>query len=103
MIQATARAGTFVRVFEERALRAQFVWCGHKLIEEPCSICLQGTGKGSQGDAMYEVVSLQKHTECAAGARGRLQSPTEEEEPEEGTSPSSLSECFYVCCHFFIF
>uniref|UniRef100_A0A672T547 RAB GTPase activating protein 1 like n=1 Tax=Sinocyclocheilus grahami TaxID=75366 RepID=A0A672T547_SINGR len=52
----------------------------------------QGTGKGSQGDTMYEVVSLQKHTECAAGARGRLQSPTEEEEPEEGTSPSSLSE-----------
>uniref|UniRef100_A0A671P3I9 Rab GTPase-activating protein 1-like n=1 Tax=Sinocyclocheilus anshuiensis TaxID=1608454 RepID=A0A671P3I9_9TELE len=25
--------------------------------------------QGSQGDAMYEVVSLQKHTECAAGAR----------------------------------
>ncbi len=71
-----------------------------------CSICLQGTGKGSQGDAMYDVVSLQKHTECAAGARGRLQSPTEEEEPEEGTSPSSLSECFsvfYVCCHFEFF
>ncbi|KAI2650423.1 Rab GTPase-activating protein 1-like [Labeo rohita] len=63
----------------------------------------QGTGKGSQGDAIYEVVSLQKHTECAAGARGRLQSPTEEEEPEEGTPLSSLSECFsvfYVCCHF---
>ncbi len=54
MIQATERAGTFVRVFEERALRAQYllrarltracdaeatlerasetspVWCGHK-------------------------------------------------------------------------
>ncbi len=36
MIQATARAGTFVRVFEERALRAQCLlrarltraWCG---------------------------------------------------------------------------
>ncbi|XP_016317676.1 rab GTPase-activating protein 1-like [Sinocyclocheilus anshuiensis] len=55
-----------------------------------CSICLQGTGKGSQGDAMYEVVSLQKHTECAAGARGRLQSPTEEEEPEED-SDSEIS------------
>uniref|UniRef100_A0A671P3H0 Rab GTPase-activating protein 1-like n=1 Tax=Sinocyclocheilus anshuiensis TaxID=1608454 RepID=A0A671P3H0_9TELE len=50
----------------------------------------QGTGKGSQGDAMYEVVSLQKHTECAAGARGRLQSPTEEEEPEED-SDSEIS------------
>uniref|UniRef100_A0A8C1M7B6 RAB GTPase activating protein 1-like n=1 Tax=Cyprinus carpio TaxID=7962 RepID=A0A8C1M7B6_CYPCA len=51
----------------------------------------QGTGKGSQGDAMYEVVSLQKHTECAAGARGSLlQSPTEEEEPEED-SDSEIS------------
>ncbi|XP_043079751.1 rab GTPase-activating protein 1-like isoform X2 [Puntigrus tetrazona] len=50
----------------------------------------QGTGKGSQGDVMYEVVSLQKHTECAAGARGRLQSPTEEEEPEED-SDSEIS------------
>ncbi|XP_051549941.1 rab GTPase-activating protein 1-like isoform X3 [Myxocyprinus asiaticus] len=50
----------------------------------------QGTGKGSQGDAMYEVVSLQKHTECAAGTRGRLQSPTEEEEPEED-SDSEIS------------
>ncbi len=36
MIQATARAGTFVRVFKERALRAQYLlharltraWCG---------------------------------------------------------------------------
>ncbi len=26
MIQATARAGTFVRVFEERALRAQYLF-----------------------------------------------------------------------------
>uniref|UniRef100_A0A673JPV9 Rab GTPase-activating protein 1-like n=1 Tax=Sinocyclocheilus rhinocerous TaxID=307959 RepID=A0A673JPV9_9TELE len=50
----------------------------------------QGTGKGNQGDAMYEVVSLQKHTECAAGARGRLQSPTEEEEPGED-SDSEIS------------
>uniref|UniRef100_A0A8C1WN42 RAB GTPase activating protein 1-like n=1 Tax=Cyprinus carpio TaxID=7962 RepID=A0A8C1WN42_CYPCA len=45
----------------------------------------------NQGDAMYEVVSLQKHTECAAGARGSLlQSPTEEEEPEED-SDSEIS------------
>uniref|UniRef100_A0A673JVS5 Rab GTPase-activating protein 1-like n=1 Tax=Sinocyclocheilus rhinocerous TaxID=307959 RepID=A0A673JVS5_9TELE len=46
--------------------------------------------QGNQGDAMYEVVSLQKHTECAAGARGRLQSPTEEEEPGED-SDSEIS------------
>ncbi|XP_026091634.1 rab GTPase-activating protein 1-like isoform X1 [Carassius auratus] len=50
----------------------------------------QGTGKGSQGDVMYEVVSLQKHTECAAGVRGRLQSTTEEEEPDE-ESDSEIS------------
>lgn len=50
----------------------------------------QATGKGSQGDAIFEVVSLQKHTECAAGSRGRLQSPTEEEEPEED-SDSEIS------------
>ncbi|XP_051550889.1 rab GTPase-activating protein 1-like isoform X3 [Myxocyprinus asiaticus] len=51
----------------------------------------QGTGKGSQGDAMYEVVSLQKHTECAAGIRGHLQSPTEEEEPEEDSDSEIYS------------
>ncbi|XP_067271959.1 rab GTPase-activating protein 1-like isoform X6 [Pseudorasbora parva] len=51
----------------------------------------QGTGKGSQGDAMYEVVSLQKHTECASGTRGRQQSPTEEEEPEEDSDSEIYS------------
>ncbi|TRY82892.1 hypothetical protein DNTS_001529 [Danionella cerebrum] len=50
----------------------------------------QGTGKDSQGDAMYEVVSLQKQTECVEGAHGRLRSPTEEEEPEED-SDSEIS------------
>ncbi len=27
MIQATVRAGTFVRVFEDRAVRAQYLFC----------------------------------------------------------------------------
>ena len=47
-------------------------------------VCVQGCEKGSQGDAVFEVVSLQRETERATGGRGRLASPTEEEEPEEG-------------------
>ncbi|KAG1945741.1 rab GTPase-activating protein 1-like isoform X2 [Pimephales promelas] len=51
----------------------------------------QGTVKGSQGDAIYEVVSLQKHTECATGSRSLLQSSTEEEEPEEDSDSEIYS------------
>ncbi|XP_076880719.1 LOW QUALITY PROTEIN: rab GTPase-activating protein 1-like [Brachyhypopomus gauderio] len=50
----------------------------------------QGAERGSQGDAMYEVVSLHRHSEREGGARGRLQSPAEEEEPEED-SDSEIS------------
>ncbi|XP_063057023.1 rab GTPase-activating protein 1-like [Engraulis encrasicolus] len=50
----------------------------------------QGGARGSQGDAMFEVVSLQRHSERTNGGRGRLQSPTEEEEPEE-ESDSEIS------------
>ncbi|XP_072515848.1 rab GTPase-activating protein 1-like isoform X2 [Salminus brasiliensis] len=50
----------------------------------------QGIEKGSQGDVMFEVVSLQRHSERDGGARGRLQSPTEEEEQEED-SDSEIS------------
>ncbi|XP_036442044.1 rab GTPase-activating protein 1-like isoform X1 [Colossoma macropomum] len=50
----------------------------------------QGIEKGSQGDAMFEVVSLQRHSERVGGGRGRLQSPTEEEEQEED-SDSEIS------------
>lgn len=50
---------------------------------------MQGGARGSQGDAMFEVVSLQRHSERTNGGRGRLQSPTEEEEPEEGLFETS--------------
>ncbi|XP_031430808.1 LOW QUALITY PROTEIN: rab GTPase-activating protein 1-like [Clupea harengus] len=43
----------------------------------------QGAERSSQGDAMLEVVSLQRHSEKTNEGRGRLHSPTEEEEPEE--------------------
>ncbi|TSK53699.1 Rab GTPase-activating protein 1-like [Bagarius yarrelli] len=46
--------------------------------------------KGSQGDAIYEVVSLQKESERVEASQGRLQSPAEEEEPEED-SDSEIS------------
>ncbi|XP_046714359.1 rab GTPase-activating protein 1-like isoform X3 [Silurus meridionalis] len=49
-----------------------------------------GLTKGSQGDSIYEVVSLQRESERAGGSQGRLQSPTEEEEPEED-SDSEIS------------
>ncbi|KAI5626518.1 rab GTPase-activating protein 1-like, partial [Silurus asotus] len=45
-----------------------------------------------QGDSIYEVVSLQRESERAGGSQGRLQSPTEEEEPEE--------EHPYICTFF---
>ncbi|XP_051977501.1 rab GTPase-activating protein 1-like isoform X2 [Xyrauchen texanus] len=62
----------------------RFWYFSRKVFSETFYLKLkQGTGKGSQGDAMYEVVSLQKHTECSAGIHGRLQSPTEEEESED--------------------
>ncbi|XP_076133924.1 rab GTPase-activating protein 1-like isoform X1 [Alosa pseudoharengus] len=50
----------------------------------------QGGERSSVGDAMLEVVSLQRHSERTNGGRGRLQSPTEEEEPEED-SDSEIS------------
>ncbi|CAB1324639.1 unnamed protein product [Coregonus sp. 'balchen'] len=46
-------------------------------------VVAKGGEKGGQGDAMLEVVSLQRETERSNGGRGRLASPAEEEEPEE--------------------
>ncbi|XP_053490987.1 rab GTPase-activating protein 1-like isoform X2 [Ictalurus furcatus] len=49
-----------------------------------------GLENGGQGDAIYEVVSLQRESERVGGSRVRLQSPTDEEEPEED-SDSEIS------------
>ncbi|KAF4083197.1 hypothetical protein AMELA_G00137280 [Ameiurus melas] len=49
-----------------------------------------GLENGGQGDTIYEVVSLQRESERVGGSRVRLQSPTDEEEPEED-SDSEIS------------
>lgn len=51
-----------------------------------------------QSDAVYEVVSLQREAERNNEGRGRLASPTEEEEADEGmeTCPSfPCTICIY--------
>lgn len=48
----------------------------------------QAPERGGQSDAMYEVVSLQREMERSNEEKGRLASPTEEEEADEGTEVS---------------
>lgn len=46
-----------------------------------------------QSDAVYEVVSLQREAERNNEERGRLASPTEEEEADEGMDIALLLPC----------
>ncbi|XP_067085658.1 rab GTPase-activating protein 1-like isoform X1 [Osmerus mordax] len=79
---------TLVRVYPANE---RFWYFSRKAFSETFYLKLkQGSEKGSQGDAVFEVVSLQRETERATGGRGRLASPTEEEEPEED-SDSEIS------------
>lgn len=50
-----------------------------------------------QSDAVYEVVSLQREAERSNEGRGRLASPTEEEEADEGMA------VFFHSCSLLVF
>ncbi|XP_041695816.2 rab GTPase-activating protein 1-like isoform X2 [Coregonus clupeaformis] len=79
---------TLVRVYPANE---RFWYFSRKAFSETFYLKLkQGGEKGGQGDAMLEVVSLQRETERSNGGRGRLASPAEEEEPEED-SDSEIS------------
>ncbi|XP_014071443.2 rab GTPase-activating protein 1-like isoform X1 [Salmo salar] len=79
---------TLVRVYPANE---RFWYFSRKAFSETFYLKLkQGSEKGGQGDAMLEVVSLQRETERSNGGRGRLASPAEEEEPEED-SDSEIS------------
>lgn len=56
-----------------------------------CACVQQTPERVGQSEAMYEVVSLQREAERSNEERGRLASPTEEEEADEGIHFS----CFF--------
>uniref|UniRef100_A0A8K9XT25 Rab-GAP TBC domain-containing protein n=1 Tax=Oncorhynchus mykiss TaxID=8022 RepID=A0A8K9XT25_ONCMY len=75
---------TLVRVYPANE---RFWYFSRKAFSETFYLKLkQGGGKGGQGDAMLEVVSLQRETERSNGGRGRLASPAEEEDDSEISS-----------------
>lgn len=56
-----------------------------------CASVQQTPERVGQGEAVYEVVSLQREAERSNEERCRLASHTEEEEADEGMKVSSLS------------
>ncbi|MFT7808822.1 rab GTPase-activating protein 1-like isoform X1 [Arapaima gigas] len=72
---------TLVRVYPANE---RFWYFSRKTFTETFYLKLkQGSEKGSQDDAIFEIVCLQREAERTNGARGRLVSPPEEEEAEE--------------------
>lgn len=66
----------------------------HNLTLFVCVFTQQAPERGGQSDAMYEVVSLQREMERSNEEKGRLASPTEEEEADEGTEVSLFRSLF---------
>lgn len=66
----------------------------HAVVYKFVCVCLQQTPERvGQSEAVYEVVSLQREAERSNEERGRLASPTEEEEADEGINVSSFFFC----------
>ncbi|XP_028977396.1 rab GTPase-activating protein 1-like isoform X2 [Esox lucius] len=79
---------TLVRVYPANE---RFWYFSRKAFSETFYLKLkQGAEKDGQGDAMLEVLSLQRETERSNGGCGTLASPAEEEEPDED-SDSEIS------------
>uniref|UniRef100_A0A673YHR1 RAB GTPase activating protein 1 like n=1 Tax=Salmo trutta TaxID=8032 RepID=A0A673YHR1_SALTR len=77
---------TLVRVYPANE---RFWYFSRKAFSETFYLKLKQVNKcekGGQGDAMLEVVSLQRETERSNGGRGRLASPAEEEDDSEISS-----------------
>uniref|UniRef100_A0A3B4GBL3 RAB GTPase activating protein 1 like n=1 Tax=Pundamilia nyererei TaxID=303518 RepID=A0A3B4GBL3_9CICH len=80
---------TVVRVYPSNE---RFWYFSRKTFSETFYLRLrqQASERGAQSDAMYEVVSLQREMERSNEEKGRLASPTEEEEADED-SDSEIS------------
>ncbi|CAI5635456.1 rab GTPase-activating protein 1-like isoform X2 [Oreochromis niloticus] len=79
---------TVVRVYPSNE---RFWYFSRKTFSETFYLRLrQAPERGGQSDAMYEVVSLQREMERSNEEKGRLASPTEEEEADED-SDSEIS------------
>lgn len=66
-----------------------------------CASVQQTPERVGQGEAVYEVVSLQREAERSNEESGRLASPAEEEEADEGMNVSSFSPATHSNTLFF--
>lgn len=66
-----------------------------------CASVQQTPERVGQGEAVYEVVSLQREAERSNEESGRLASPAEEEEADEGMNVSSFSPATHSVALYF--